>query len=276
MKKGIDVSTYQGYPDWSRVKSSGVDFAIIKAGQGRAESSNSYLFQDSKFSYNITNATAVGIPCGVYYYFTAQNDQEAKREAQHFVSIINPYKHLITLYAAIDVESIHLKGLLKHELSRLVEVFCVEVEKAGYKPIVYTNPDWLRNRLDGISNRPLWLALWRNKNNVPSGYGDMKIWQWGESTVSGIINNVDSNFGYFTDVSTTAPTPVVPPASPHREKIKTGDRVRVENPINYDTGKPFKRYFDAYDVIQVKENRVVIGIGKTITAAVHIEFLEKI
>ena len=45
--KGIDVSTYQGYPDWKKVKEDGVDFAILKASQGRAESSESYLFRDS-------------------------------------------------------------------------------------------------------------------------------------------------------------------------------------------------------------------------------------
>lgn len=195
--KGIDVSTYQGYPDWKRVKADGVDFAIIKAGQGRAETSNSYLFEDSKFKYNITNATAAGIPCGTYYYFTARTDAESRKEAQHYISIMAPYKQLITLYAAIDVESKHLAGINKAELSRLVEIFCAEVERAGYKPIVYTNPDWLRNRLNGINNRPLWLALWRNKNNIPSGYGDMKMWQWGASRIDGIAGNVDTNIGYF-------------------------------------------------------------------------------
>ncbi len=271
--KGIDVSTYQGYPDWKKVKADGIDFAIIKAGQGRAESSNSYLFQDSKFVYNITNATSVGIPCGTYYYFTARTEQEAEREAQHFIEIMRPYKNLITLYAAIDVESKHLKGLLPAQLSRLVEIFCFEIKKAGYMPIVYTNPDWLRNRLDGINNRTLWLALWRDKNNVPSGYGDMKIWQWGESNISGIIGKVDTNFGYF-DVSNSPAAPVAP-VSVDR-KFKMGDKVRVENPINYDTGKPFKLYYNAYDVIQAPVNgkRIVIGIGKTITAAVHIDYLE--
>jgi len=271
---GIDVSTYQGYPDWKKVKASGIDFAMIKAGQGHAESSTSYLFQDSKFVHNISNAPAAGILCGTYYYFTARNEQQAIREAQHFISIMEPYKHLITLYAAVDVESKHLNGLLPAVLSRLVEIFCFEVKKAGYNPMVYTNPSWLKSKLDGINNRPLWLALWRSPSIVPSGHGDMKIWQWGTKPVNGIINNVDACFGYFDTVNELA-APIIP-LLPQRESITAGCTVRVENPINYDNGKPFKLYYSKYTVISLRGDRAVIGIGNTITAAVHVDFLEKV
>ena len=37
MLRGIDVSTLQGTIAWSRVKRAGVDFAMIKATQGRGE-----------------------------------------------------------------------------------------------------------------------------------------------------------------------------------------------------------------------------------------------
>lgn len=269
----IDVCTYQGFPEWNKIKDSGIDFAMIKAGQGRAESSSSYLFQDSKFAYNITNANTCGVKCGTYYYFTGRTKQEAIREAKHFISIMEPYKKLISLYAAIDVESVHLKGISKNDLSALVKVFCDEVEKAGYKPMVYTNPDWLRTRLNGIDNRPLWLALWRSKNLVPSGYGDMKIWQWGTSKVNGIMVPVDTNFAYFSNSIPTISEPII--AVPI-EKFKIGDKVRVENPINYDNGKTFKLYYPVYDLIDFKGKRAVVGIGKIVTAAVHIDYLSKV
>ena len=35
--KGIDVSTLQGVIDWKRVAGSGIEFAMIKATQGRGE-----------------------------------------------------------------------------------------------------------------------------------------------------------------------------------------------------------------------------------------------
>ena len=57
--------------------------------------------------------------------------------------------------------------------------------------------------------------------------------------------------------------------------LKKGDKVKVINAIQYD-GKPFKTYYDVYDIIEVKGNRVVIGIGKVVTAAIDIKNIKKI
>lgn len=56
--------------------------------------------------------------------------------------------------------------------------------------------------------------------------------------------------------------------------IKVGDKVKVINAVTY-TGTKFKVYKDEYDVIEVKGDRVVIGIGKTVTAAVKASNLKK-
>lgn len=50
--------------------------------------------------------------------------------------------------------------------------------------------------------------------------------------------------------------------------IQKGDKVRVLKATTY-TGGSFKVFFDTYDVIQVNGDRVVIGQGKTVTAAVN-------
>lgn len=57
------------------------------------------------------------------------------------------------------------------------------------------------------------------------------------------------------------------------DTIKVGCKVKVLRAITY-AGKPFKTYYDKYDVLEVNGNRVVIGIGKTVTAAVHINNIE--
>lgn len=44
--------------------------------------------------------------------------------------------------------------------------------------------------------------------------------------------------------------------------------------LPYD-GKSFKTYYDTYDVIQVNDDRVVIGVGATVTAAVNAANLRK-
>ena len=66
--------------------------------------------------------------------------------------------------------------------------------------------------------------------------------------------------------------------------IKNGDKVKVIRTIeqgnkvkgfNYSGGN-FVCWYDVYDVIQVKGDRVVIGIGGVVTAAVNINDLQKV
>ena len=65
------------------------------------------------------------------------------------------------------------------------------------------------------------------------------------------------------------------PASTAPAALKKGDRVKVLNAVTYD-GKPFRTYYDTYDVIQVSGARVVIGVGATVTAAVDAANLRKV
>lgn len=65
------------------------------------------------------------------------------------------------------------------------------------------------------------------------------------------------------------------PASTAPAALKKGDRVKVLNAVTYD-GKPFRTYYDTYDVIQVSGARVVIGVGATVTTAVNAANLRKV
>ena len=59
------------------------------------------------------------------------------------------------------------------------------------------------------------------------------------------------------------------------QTIRKGDKVKVLKAQTYNGGT-FKTYYDVYDVIQVNGDRVVIGIGKTVTAAVKASNLQKV
>ncbi|MGM9625598.1 MAG: GH25 family lysozyme [Eubacteriales bacterium] len=196
MKRGIDVSVFQRKIDWAAVRASGTAFAMVKATQGRSErNAQAYLFTDPYFSENMAGAAANGLNIGVYHYLTAATEEEAEQEADYFLSVIARYRKSITLYAAVDVES----GCLPRDrvlLTEIVRVFNRAVKNAGYDSAVYTNPDFLRNRLDGIGDAKLWLALWRDKTIVPSGddYPNLTIWQYGSEAVNGIDGNVDVNY----------------------------------------------------------------------------------
>ncbi|MGM9684210.1 MAG: GH25 family lysozyme [Eubacteriales bacterium] len=196
MKRGIDVSVFQSGINWEKVRASGVDFAMIKATQGRSEQNASLrLFTDSFFIRNMIGAQKSGIRIGVYHFLTAQTVTEAIEEADYYLSAITPYKSAVSLYAAVDVESKYLPDD-KSMLTMIINAFCKRVQSAGYTPMVYTNPDFLKNRIGDISVWPLWLALWRDKKYVPSktDYPNIRIWQWGSEAVDGIGGYVDANY----------------------------------------------------------------------------------
>lgn len=223
MLRGIDVSTHQGVIDWDAVAGAGLSFAIIKATQGRSEATAGLRnFTDSKFARNITEAHRIGLRVGVYHYLTAQTVTEAMEEAECFLSVISPYKALIDLWAVVDVESKYLPKD-KKLLTQIVNTFCSRVHADDLRPMVYTNPDFIKNRLNGITLWPLWLALWRSKTNVPkiSDYPNMKLWQWGSEAVDGINGNVDANYMIVEKPEEVPEVPksetVVKPAAPGKD-----------------------------------------------------------
>lgn len=77
----------------------------------------------------------------------------------------------------------------------------------------------------------------------------------GDSTVYGWVNESDISKLSSSNINNTS--------------IKKGDKVKVLNAVTY-SNEPFKVYYDAYDVIQVDGNRVVIGKGKVVTCAINI------
>lgn len=86
-------------------------------------------------------------------------------------------------------------------------------------------------------------------------------------------------------IGSPMPLPPLPPEKPVGDKsdpsavqqtvIKVGGKVKVLKAQTY-TGGTFKTYYSVYDVLQVNGDRVVIGIGKTVTAAVKSSNLQPV
>ena len=72
---GIDISKYQDYVDFVKVKKAGIDFVMIRVG-ARGYSSGQ-LVLDEYFSDNIKRATDAGLDVGVYFYSQAITKEEA-------------------------------------------------------------------------------------------------------------------------------------------------------------------------------------------------------
>ena len=225
MIKGIDVSANNGIINWQNVN--GIDFVMVKATQGRGCSKSTELlrnFTDSKFKNNIQGAFKKGFKCGVYHFLTASNVKEAEKEADYFIKVIMPYKDKISLYAAVDVEDAAESKYsrlpkTKTELTNIVNAFTDKISKAGFKPAIYTNRDFLQNRMyfDGLKCKTIWRAHWFSNyatsfemvsaEQKPIDYAtDMPLWQFGmaqKGYISGINSEIDINYGYYEKVAET-------------------------------------------------------------------------
>lgn len=242
MLKGIDVSTLQGVIDWAKVPT---DFAMIKATQGRGEGAATRLlsrFTDSKFKRNITSARC---PCGVYHYFTARDKQKAITEIDYYCSIIEPYRKNITLWATLDVESKYLDGLGKTELTAIVRTALERIETHGFKPMLYTNPNYLRYRFEphAFDDFDIWLAHYGVK--TPYSVPNMKIWQYGTTRTDGISTDVDADYGYFA----------------LDENYKVGDKYTIKAGDRYTNGVavPARLVGKSYTIMQVREGMILLG-----------------
>lgn len=191
--KGIDVSYAQGTIDWTAVKESGVQFAMIRSSRGPVSSTRPSA-EDTMFKYNVTEATKAGIQVGVYHYLYAETVADAKKEAQFFIKTISPYQ--ITYPVVLDVEEQSQANLGKSKITQIVKAFLDEVKAAGYYAMLYSNKTWLTQYLDmsQLSDYEVWLAQW---NTVPTYKGDFGIWQYScKGIVSGIDGYVDLNLSY--------------------------------------------------------------------------------
>lgn len=187
--RGIDVSKWQGNIDWNRVKASGVDFAILRAGYGSVSSQKDVTFED-----NYQNAKAAGIPVGAYHYSYAKDIAGAKREAQTFLEWIKGKQFEYPV--VFDIEESATYNLGKNTVSEIIKTFCSIVEAAGYYVSVYTNKNWLDHVVsDEVKSKyDTWLAQW---TSTPSYTGPYGMWQYTSSgVVDGISGRVDMDIAY--------------------------------------------------------------------------------
>jgi lysozyme len=216
MSKGIDVSKHQGTIDWQKVKASGVDFAMIRAGYGRYDNQ-----KDECFEENYKNAKQAGVKVGAYLYSYAKSVDDAKKEAETFLKWISGKQFEYPV--AFDVEEKAQSDKGKQFVSDIIRVFCETVEKAGYYVCIYANKYWLDNFVDDDCKKKYdaWLAQWAEKATYAGNYG---IWQYSsQGSVDGISGRSDMDESYkdyysimknkgLNGFSASAPTPAPTPA----------------------------------------------------------------
>lgn len=207
---GIDVSSHNGTVNWSAVKASGVEYAMIRVGY-RGYGSSGSMNEDTKYKENIKGALNAGMKVGVYFFSQATSRTEAVEEADFVLERISNYK--ITLPVVIDFEyangntgRLYDAHLSRDKATTVCKSFCKEVESEGYTAMVYANKSMLENNLEAgeLSSRfKVWLAHYTTKSSYA---GDYYAWQYSsQGSINGINGNVDCNFFYEKRTQVTNP-----------------------------------------------------------------------
>ena len=196
---GVDVSEWQGYisaDNWRKAKNAGYSFAMLRIAWGHAGNGA----MDKQFNNNYTNATAAGMPFGVYVYSYADDENEARQEADYAISLLNGRS--LKMPICIDLEDSKIAYLSKTQQSKNAIAFCEEVKKAGYTPMIYANQNWLNNHLDYsmIKDYKIWYAQYPyswNNYSKPQYSNHIDIWQYSDrGSVPGLSGSIDMNKAY--------------------------------------------------------------------------------
>ena len=192
--QGIDVSHYQGYINWEEVaRADNLQFVYVKATEGAG-------YVDDLYLRNLYGAKRVGIPVGVYHFFSPT--VSALVQLENFRDNVDPRQQ--DLIPIVDVEKRGRKGSLAQFQGRL-KAFLDGVERMfGVKPIIYTGVNFYAKYLEGRFTGYRFMVA-RYADEFPGLSEDVPIvlWQYScTSYVDGIDGHVDRSV--FLDRYTVA------------------------------------------------------------------------
>ena len=194
--KGIDVSEFQGFINWDKVKADGIEFAILKLGNIYDYDTN---YKDSKFDTNYKEAKKRGIKIGAYIYNYCNTVDTLKKGLEWAIGKLDGRKLDLPLY--LDMEDKDIQGETKASLTEQCNEFAKYVESKGYRAGVYANVNWLKNELnpnDFDKDISVWVAQYYKECQYTGKYD---IWQYASNgKVSGISGNCDMNYLYNEDI----------------------------------------------------------------------------
>ena len=130
--KGIDISHWNGDIDFNKVKASGVEFVIIKAG-----GSDRGFYTDPKFKINYEKAKAAGLFVGAYYFVGKKfyGDLAGIADGKRFADILKGMQFEYPVYLDVETTDARYKELA----TDAAIAFCKTLENAGYYVGIYAS-----------------------------------------------------------------------------------------------------------------------------------------
>ena len=210
MRKGMDISSYNGTVDFDLCKRNGIEFSINKI-------IRKDLNRDNQFNNNYKGCNRVGIPWGVYNYTYATTVAKAKSDMTLVCDILDSVDKTHFKYGVwFDLEDSAQASLSKATIANIINAAQDVVESRGYKFGVYTGMSYYNEHIDRskVKCNNWWIARYYNGYNQmnvnanpngsykPTNAGDIMAWQYtssgyiGANAASGNNNRFDLNILY--------------------------------------------------------------------------------
>lgn len=274
MKLIIDVSEHNG-PINLKLANEQISGVIARCSWGWG--SNQI---DKQWKNTAKQANQLALPLFAYHFCYARTVEEAILEAKLAINACENFNLNLIFY---DMEYSSFQGnLTNDEYYKIALAFSNTIEAAGYSAGIYANEYWFRIKLTnpGFSAWPLWIANYGQNNGYDNWNGKLKfnpfnnvlLHQFTSKAKNGILSNIEGINSSFLDCNLDYG---LLNAFCHKNNIPNfniGDLVKVKQDSKwYDFQSiPNFVYDNIYTILEIIEDRVVIGIDEQITGAISI------
>lgn len=213
LARGIDVSNHQHAKDangnylpldWTAIKNAGFDYVILKIGSTPRNNGKSGG-KEATFEMNYAGAKAAGLDVGVYFFTYATTVEQNIADADLVAEWLAGKQLEYPVY--YDVEDYSYGGAELPDRNTLTD-FCVafisRLQEKGFYCGLYTNRDWLQNKLDTARCTAffdIWYARYRDID-TPYYVTDVFNWTYGDQfgmwqyACTGKIEGIDPNTNF--------------------------------------------------------------------------------
>ena len=166
--QGITVNEFSADYNFNLAKSSGIDAAILRATAGQD-------YTDARLAATVKSVLDAGLRLGFYHYLIADDEADARAQAQFFARTIAGYDYNLRPAMLFDA----LTGLTFESANRIALAFLKTLETAaGVTPVVYTDAEsanvlWSRAVAEDY---PLWVIDDGNSEGPGAGKGPWRAW----------------------------------------------------------------------------------------------------
>lgn len=274
----IDVSHHNEISDFENLDFDGM---MIRASYGKTK--------DDKVEEFTEWAKNHKKHIGYYYYSYAINSVNMEIEIDKFLDTVEEVKKAcgieITLPLAVDIEdadSYKLKKGLRYDTlagrifyNQLAITACKAIEKSGYYAMIYASESWFEDILnyEETAKYDHWVAKWSETKPSLQQFG---MWQY-TSNYKNQHCDCSKAFYNYPEIIARMKSYSLTVKANDSEQFKLGEKVKIISPVDYN-GIQLSQWttVSEFTIMQITNDRVVIGRNEKVTCAVNICNLRKI